>query len=102
MRTRRSRSSSDSVPSRHRSVLLDETIEALALQEDDCVVDCTVGAAGHARAITEKLGKKGTYVGIDADERALLNARQTLGRVCPKAVLVHTNFRTLKDELPKH
>jgi 16S rRNA (cytosine1402-N4)-methyltransferase len=58
-------------PERHKSVLLQETIELLDLKEGSVVVDGTVGAGGHSEAILRKIGEKGMLIGIDQDQTAL-------------------------------
>ena len=85
----------------HRSVLLHEATELLAIQPDDCVVDATLGGAGHALAIAGKLGKGGTLIGIDADHDAILRAKEALENVAPKVHLVEANFRDLSAQLEK-
>ncbi len=51
----------------HRPVMLEETVEALALRPDDSVVDATFGGGGHTRRILEELGSAGSVVAIDRD-----------------------------------
>lgn len=103
MRTRRTQSSSDPVPTVHRSVLLHETIEQLAIDPSDVVVDATIGGAGHARAIAECLDEQGTIVGLDADAEAAEEAEAHLAAhladVRPTVHVVHANFRTLASVL---
>ena len=111
MRTRRSRFSGNPVLSKppaasatagkHRSVLLHEATELLAIQPDDCVVDATLGGAGHALAIAGQLGKGGTLIGIDADHDAILRAKEALEGVAPKVHLVEANFRDLSSQFEK-
>lgn len=102
MRTRRSQSSSYSVSSsaeKHHSVLLHEAIDSLAIQQGDTVVDATLGGAGHARVIAEKLGPKGTLIGFDLDPEAITRAELRLKEVKPKVHLIQENFRNLAKEL---
>ena len=40
----------------HKSVLLKESIEGLALKKDDTVVDATLGGGGHSREILKIIG----------------------------------------------
>ena len=111
MRTRRSRFSGNPVLSRpstakasegkHRSVLLHEATELLAIQQDNCVVDATLGGAGHALAIAAQLGKGGTLIGIDADHDAILRGKELLAGAKPTVHLVEANFRDLSAELEK-
>jgi 16S rRNA (cytosine1402-N4)-methyltransferase len=50
--------------------MLEETIEALAVERGDAVVDATFGGGGHSRAILDRLGTEGSLVGIDRDPEA--------------------------------
>ena len=58
----------------HRPVLLDESIEALALRPGSRVVDGTIGGGGHAEAILRAIAPSGRLIGFDVDEEALANA----------------------------
>ncbi|MFH0939367.1 MAG: 16S rRNA (cytosine(1402)-N(4))-methyltransferase RsmH [Planctomycetota bacterium] len=62
----------------HRSVLLQESICVLNLQPGDCVVDCTLGAGGHAAEFIEKIKPGGRLIGLDVDPEALHLARTRL------------------------
>ena len=85
----------------HISVLLSEAVEALNLKKDSVVVDCTLGSGGHAKAILEILGPKGTYIGIDIDTTAI-KANSALEATCKaKVVLIEDNFRYIHDILKK-
>ncbi|MDD5348436.1 MAG: 16S rRNA (cytosine(1402)-N(4))-methyltransferase RsmH [Candidatus Omnitrophica bacterium] len=77
----------------HAPVMLSEVLEYLAPRPGTVFVDATVGLGGHARAILERLGAKGTLIGIDRDADSLARARQTLQN--PNAALVHGNFAEL-------
>ena len=111
MRTRRSQSSSDPVSSPfdkakakseiHAPVLLHETVESLSIASGDIVVDATLGGAGHAKGLAEKLGKKGIFIGFDLDPQAIARAKHALVDAKPKVHLVQANFRHLEEELAK-
>ncbi|MCR4325504.1 MAG: 16S rRNA (cytosine(1402)-N(4))-methyltransferase RsmH [Patescibacteria group bacterium] len=106
MRTRRSRSSGNPVsPSEeirgHTPVLLHEALQALDIRPDDTVVDATLGGAGHARAIAERLGKAGTLIGMDLDADAIERGRAALADSKAKIHLVQANFRHIAPELKK-
>lgn len=79
----------------HRSVLLQEAIDALSLVSDDIVVDGTLGGAGHALAIARRLGKNGVLIGVDADRDAVSRSRDVLADAAPTVVLVEDNVRNI-------
>ncbi len=56
--------------SAHIPVLAGELLEALDPQPGQVAVDCTVGGAGHARMVAERLGPDGLLIGIDRDPLA--------------------------------
>jgi 16S rRNA (cytosine1402-N4)-methyltransferase len=62
----------------HQPVLLREVLAVLALRPGLVVVDGTVGAGGHARAIVPGIGPGGALVGLDRDGAILASARATL------------------------
>ncbi len=80
----------------HKTVLLNETVNGLALKRGGTAIDATTGAGGHACAIASKLGKKGTLLVIDVDETALSDTKQRLAEADTKVLYVRGNFRDLK------
>ncbi len=58
------------MPRTHVPVLAGELIEALDPQPGQIAVDCTLGAAGHARLVADRLGRAGTLIAIDRDPLA--------------------------------
>jgi len=58
------------MPRPHVPVLAGELIEALDPQPGQVAVDCTLGGAGHARLVAERLGATGTLIAIDRDPNA--------------------------------
>jgi 16S rRNA (cytosine1402-N4)-methyltransferase len=57
----------------HIPVLAEELLELLDLDRippAQTVIDCTFGGGGHARAVAERLGSRGTLVAIDRDPLA--------------------------------
>ncbi len=58
------------MPRTHVPVLAGELIEALDPQPGQVVVDCTLGAAGHARLVCDRIGPSGTLIAIDRDPLA--------------------------------
>jgi 16S rRNA (cytosine1402-N4)-methyltransferase len=60
----------------HYPVMLEETVEALALRDNEKVVDATFGGGGHARRILQELGPAGRIVGIDRDPGAAVRGKR--------------------------
>jgi len=58
------------MPHTHVPVLAGELIEALDPRPGQVAVDCTLGGAGHARLVAERLGPAGTLIAIDRDPLA--------------------------------
>jgi len=89
----------------HRPVLLREVLASLALGEGLVVVDGTVGAGGHARAIVQAIGSDGLLVGLDRDSEILAAARALLaadvgdGRAEVRFSLHHLAFSSMHEAL---
>jgi 16S rRNA (cytosine1402-N4)-methyltransferase len=54
----------------HEPVLLNEAIEALAIDPQGAYLDGTFGRGGHSRAILERLGPQGRLIALDRDPQA--------------------------------
>jgi len=80
----------------HRSVLLSESIEGLAIRPDGIYVDATFGGGGHAGEILKRL-TTGKLYAFDQDEEAIRNSPGD-----PRLVLINNNFRYLKNFLRLH
>jgi len=70
------------MPTEHLPVLAPQLLELLAPAPGETAVDCTVGGAGHARMVGERIGHEGTLIGIDRDPAA------------------ESRFESLTDEVP--
>lgn len=55
----------------HIPVLLEESIQALAVKTDGIYLDGTFGRGGHARALLDRLGPAGRLLAVDRDPEAL-------------------------------
>lgn len=82
---------------RHKSVLLDEVLEQLNIQENGIYVDGTLGGAGHAKEVCKRL-KGGRFVGIDQDADAIAVAGERL-KEFPYATVVRSNYSEMKSVL---
>ncbi|MBE0365019.1 16S rRNA (cytosine1402-N4)-methyltransferase [Pseudoalteromonas ulvae UL12] len=60
----------------HISVLMNETIDALAIKPDGIYIDGTFGRGGHSGEILKKLGEKGRLQAIDRDPQAIKAAEK--------------------------
>ena len=86
----------------HTPVLLEETMEALAVQPGGRYVDCTVGGGGHARAILERSSPGGQLLGLDADPEAIKIAQKNLEVHQNSVLLVNDNFVNLQATCIKY
>ncbi len=92
----------------HIPVLVEETIEALAVHPGGRYIDCTLGGGGHAAAILERSSPGGQLLGIDADPEAIKIARARLEAHSGSTLLINENFVNLQvicykyDVLPVH
>lgn len=82
----------------HVSVLLEECIEGLNINENGIYVDGTLGGAGHSKEIVKKL-KNGKLIGIDQDTNAINKAKEVLKDDMEKVIIVHSNFKNIKTVL---
>ena len=82
----------------HKSVLLDECLDALAIKPDGIYLDGTLGRAGHSLEIVRRLST-GRLIALDRDETALAAARERLADYMDRVTLVHSNFSRLGEVL---
>ncbi|MGN1444283.1 MAG: 16S rRNA (cytosine(1402)-N(4))-methyltransferase RsmH [Acutalibacteraceae bacterium] len=82
----------------HKSVLLDECIEALAIKPGGVYVDCTAGGGGHSRKILEKLNGTGRLIAVDRDPDAISVLHERLGDY-QNVTIVKDNFFNIKTIL---
>jgi len=85
----------------HRTVLLDEAVDALSMvdaRSDGVFVDGTFGRGGHSRRILERLSTKGRLIAFDKDPQAVAVA-QKLAQEDSRFVIVHDSFATLDVQL---
>ena len=75
----------------HRSVLLDECMEALAIKPNGIYVDGTAGGGGHSSEIAKRL-EGGRLIAIDQDEAAIIAASARLEPLGKNTTVVRSNF----------
>ena len=76
----------------HKSVLLQECIDALNIRPDGIDLDGTLGGAGHSSQIARRLTEGGRLIGVDRDRTALAAAKERLAPYADRVTLVHSNF----------
>ncbi|HEV2141173.1 MAG TPA: 16S rRNA (cytosine(1402)-N(4))-methyltransferase RsmH [Candidatus Dormibacteraeota bacterium] len=79
----------------HVPALSQEVIELLQPREGAVAIDCTLGQAGHARQILERITPGGRLLGIDRDPSAVRAGQESLASFGPAAVVVHGDFSEL-------
>nr|WP_229519584.1 16S rRNA (cytosine(1402)-N(4))-methyltransferase RsmH [Massilia oculi] len=83
----------------HRTVLLDEAVDALNLagaRADGIYIDGTFGRGGHSRLLLSRLGPQGRLIAFDKDPQAIATAEQIDD---PRFTIVHDSFATMHDAL---
>ncbi len=77
---------------KHYSVLLEETIDNLNIKPNGIYLDGTLGGAGHAYHVCEKLGSDGHFYGIDQDGDAIEAAGKRLAPFQDKVTIIRSNY----------
>ncbi|KWO58735.1 ribosomal RNA small subunit methyltransferase H [Burkholderia ubonensis] len=80
----------------HRTVLLDEAVDALVTRPDGIYVDGTFGRGGHSRAVLARLGAAGRLIAFDKDPRAIEMAQ---GIEDARFSIVHDSFASMQGAL---
>ena len=83
----------------HRTVLLDEAVDALNLvgeRANGIYIDGTFGRGGHSRLLLSRLGPQGRLFAFDKDLQAIDTASQIDD---PRFTIVHDSFATMQDAL---
>ena len=86
---------------KHKSVLLNETIDGLNIKPDGIYVDGTLGGGGHASEVARRLSDKGSIIGIDQDAAAIEAAGIRLKDFGEKVTIVRSNYCDMKSQLGK-
>ncbi|CAM4184152.1 16S rRNA (cytosine(1402)-N(4))-methyltransferase RsmH [Pseudoalteromonas ostreae] len=79
----------------HISVLMDETIEGLAIKPDGIYMDGTFGRGGHSGQILARLGEHGRLQAIDQDPQAIKSAEKFADD--SRFAIAHTRFSNLYE-----
>lgn len=83
---------------KHYSVLLEESIEGLAIRTNGIYVDGTLGRGGHSSEIL-KLIPDGHLYAFDRDASAIKESTERLSKIRGNYTLIHSRFSRLKEAL---
>lgn len=86
--------------SKHYSVLLNESIDNLNINENGIYVDCTLGYAGHSSQILKRI-TRGCLFAFDQDGEAISYSRKILDQINNNYEIINSNFVNIKEELNK-
>lgn len=86
------------VPRAHVSVLLQQSVDALAPRAGGVYVDATYGAGGHTEALLQA-NEGATVIGLDRDETALALHAERVSRFGERVRLVHGSFGNIEQIL---
>ena len=77
----------------HRTVLLNEAVDALCIKQDGHYIDATFGRGGHSRLILSQLSSAGTLLAFDKDAEAVASAQNIAD---PRFSILHEGFNQLQ------
>ena len=83
---------------KHRSVMLDETIEGLRIIPEGIYADGTLGGAGHSFEIAKRL-TTGRLIGFDQDGAAIEAATERLAPYKDRVTIIRNNYENMISEL---
>jgi 16S rRNA (cytosine1402-N4)-methyltransferase len=86
-------------PTQHLPVLPREVVEWLRPEPEQTIVDGTLGGAGHAKLLAERVGPNGIVIGLDRDPAVIERAETTLQDVPIRPL--HLNYSDLPELLPE-
>ena len=76
----------------HKTVLLEESVEALNIDPNGIYIDGTFGRGGHSRLILSRLGINGRLIAIDRDPEAVREAQKVTD---PRFEIIHDCFSSV-------
>lgn len=85
---------------KHISVLLNESISSLNLDENSIIVDATLGYGGHSSNILDRINK-GYLFAFDQDSEAIRHSTSRLSAIGTNFTIIKSNFVHMKRELEK-
>src|SRR3989338_5526086 len=86
----------------HRPVLLNEVLTYLDPQQNQTLLDATVGQGGHAEALLERILPVGRLLGKDRDAVNLETSRTRLAKFGDRVTLVCDSYAQAKHQAEAH
>jgi 16S rRNA (cytosine1402-N4)-methyltransferase len=89
----------------HLSIMVDEILEFLQIEEGQTGIDATLGYGGHSRKMLEKLNHTGHLYGFDVDPIEMPKTKERLEKAGfgdSDFTAVHTNFRDIDQVIEKY
>jgi len=83
---------------KHETVLLNEAVDALVINEAGVYIDGTFGRGGHSRCLLERLSPAGRLIAFDKDPQAL-SVAQPLSQSDSRFLIVHDSFAALEQRV---
>jgi 16S rRNA (cytosine1402-N4)-methyltransferase len=87
------------MPLVHYPVLLEEAIEGLHLEAGDTILDATLGGAGHAKEILDRILPGGRLLAIDRDPEAIERVQKDLTSYKGSVDYINGDFRNVGELL---
>ena len=82
---------------KHKSVLLNESIDLLGVKEDGVYIDATLGFGGHSLEILKRI-KRGFLYAFDQDSEAITYSKERL-KDYDNFLIIKSNFAYMKERL---
>jgi 16S rRNA (cytosine1402-N4)-methyltransferase len=79
----------------HKPAVLQEVLELLDIKQGHTIIDGTVGHGGHAAALLQAAGEKGTLIAFDWDLDMLKTAEERLQTIPGHKIFIKSNFREI-------
>lgn len=86
----------------HIPVMVQEILQYVNPKPGDVIVDGTLGTAGHARQMIERILPGGKFIGLDRDRESLEIGKQRLRNFAQACVFAHANFSDLDRVLAEN
>lgn len=80
----------------HQSVLLHESIDALAIKADGIYIDGTFGRGGHSKELLKSLNEEGRLFAIDKDPEAIAHAKAEFQDE-KRFKIIHGSFADIRE-----